>query len=707
MNPRLRNILEALTERYLLALPLFIPFALLTGMVFFLYRLEVHGLMGEIYSGLKSTGFIDYLGISLHFDAVIIIITLAVMLIVFMATGNRKAGLIAVSGALFSQGVGLLMGIEFFRVYETTMQTSYWSSENATALSEMMHGYFAEASFGFYWKSILLLVTIIFLARLLQRAGESSIIENIFLTGSRSPLRSAAIYFPPVTGIILILMILFAGSEKSLDTLATREGKINRPLRTILFECSLHPIYNMYSDIDDNGKVILSEKEEKGTGDEAFEYRLDTASLATAHRFPRIGAIPRGKKYNIIFYFFESTPRRYIDYKVNGKYIMPTWRRLMKHSVISENHYANYPLSANAMLSILTSAYDFPGKKLIIQKHSSVGLTSLPEILKSQGYRTCIIHTGDLRYAGQRRFLKYRSFDRIIDLPELENIPPYNYRVGWGVDERAMIEPTVRFMKQKKSQPFFTVYMPVNPHHPYAIPDKKFQITGPIPRNISSKERVRRQYLNSLYYSDAALGELIARLEKEGLMKNTLLFLFADHGEAFYEHVRNYNHPFFLYEENVQVPLIIYNRELISEPVNYRGITRHIDIMPTVLDILQLKSPPEQEGISFLAPHRQQLALLHTHWKDDYTAVRDGQWKYIRDMKRGFEELYNLEADPFEKNNVAASQKDLSKKYRKVVTRARRHKREYYRRVLYEKPAQRKNIAKEVKAKTPGRAIGN
>ena len=249
--------------------------------------------------------------------------------------------------------------------------------------------------------------------------------------------------------------------------------------------------------------------------------------------------------------------------------------------------------------------------------------------------------------------------------------------------------------------------MPVNPHHPYAIPDKKFQITGPIPRNISSKERVHRQYLNSLYYSDAALGELIARLEKEGLMKNTLLFLFADHGEAFYEHVRNYNHPFFLYEENVQVPFIIYNREIIAEPVNYRGITRHIDIMPTVLDILQLKSPREQEGISFLAPHRQQLALLHTHWKDDYMAVRDGSWKYIRDMKRGFEELYNLEEDPFEKKNIAASKEDLAKRYRKIVSRARRHKREYYRRVLYEKTAHLKNIVKEVNVKAPGRAIGN
>ncbi len=431
MNPRLRNILETLTERYLAALPLFIPFALLTGTVFFLYRLEAHSLMGKIYSGLRGTGFFDYLGISLHFDAVVIIITLAAMLIIFLVTGNRKTGIILASMVLVSQGVTLLMGIEFFRVYETTMQTSYWSSENATALHEMMLGYFAEASFSFYWKSILLVIIVILLARLLVKAGRSSIVENIFLTGSRSPLRSVALYFPPVIGVMLILMILFTGSEKSLDTLATHEKKINRPLRTILFECSLHPIYNIYSDIDDNGKVKLSEKEEKGTGDEAFGYRLDTASLATAHRFPRISAIPRGKRYNIIFYFFESTPRRYIDYKIKDRYIMPTWRRLMKHSVISENHYANYPLSANAMLSILTSAYDFPGKKLIIQKHSSVGLTSLPEILKRQGYRTCIIHTGDLRYAGQRRFLKHRSFDRIIDLPELEKIPPYNYRVAF------------------------------------------------------------------------------------------------------------------------------------------------------------------------------------------------------------------------------------------------------------------------------------
>lgn len=222
-----------------------------------------------------------------------------------------------------------------------------------------------------------------------------------------------------------------------------------------------------------------------------------------------------------------------------------------------------------------------------------------------------------------------------------------------------MIEPTVNFFKRDTSKPFFAVYMPVNPHHPYAIPDESFRITGKIPGNTPSKERTRLNYLNSLHYADAALGALVDRLESEGLMENTLLFLFADHGEAFYEHVKNYNHPFFLYEENVHVPLIIYNKKLLSKPVQYRGITRHIDVMPTVLDILRIKTPKEAEGISFMAPHRQQLALLHTHWKDDYMAIRDGQWKYIRDMQHGLEEFYNLKDDPLEKKNLFRKKKDL------------------------------------------------
>jgi len=413
-----------------------------------------------------------------------------------------------------------------------------------------------------------------------------------------------------------------------------------------------------------------------------FKFKLNTNSLFSKKLYKRIDNIPRGKKYNIIFYFFESTPMKYFNKQINERYIMETWHKLQKNSFFATNHYANYPLSANAMLSVFTSSYDKCNKDLTIQKHSNIKIKSISEILKENNYKTCIIHPGDLRYAGQKRYLKNRKFDKIIDYNDLKNIEPYNYKVGWGLDERSMIKPTIDFIKKDRNKPFFITYLPVNPHHPYKIPSKKYQITGEIPKNLDFKEKNWLNYLNSLYYADAALGELITTLEKHGLMENTILFLFADHGEAFYQHVKNYNHPFFLYEENVHVPFLIYNKQFFKKPIIFNGITRHIDILPTVLDILKIKANNEIEGDSMLSPRKEKLALLHTYWKDDFMGIRDGKWKYITNMKTEKEELYNLNNDPHETKNISKNHQNICLKFKNKIFNSRLHKKEFYKRKL-------------------------
>jgi arylsulfatase A-like enzyme len=360
----------------------------------------------------------------------------------------------------------------------------------------------------------------------------------------------------------------------------------------------------------------------------------------------------------------------------------------MKNSIVARNHYANYPLSANALLSIFTSSYDHPGKELVIQNYPSVPLMTAPEILKDRGYRNCLIHTGSLLYAGQKKFLQGRKFDSILHYHDLKNTPPYNYQVGWGLDERSMIKPAIDFMKQNTGSPCFLTLMPVNPHHPYAIPSRteeerrRFMITGPIPEELPHREKIRMDYFNSLHYADAALGELVEALEKEGLMDNTLLFVMADHGEAFYEHRGNYNHPFFLYEENVHVPMIIYNKKLIPSTVEIEAITRHIDILPTVLDLLDIPGRREQEGLSILSGRPEQMALLHTNWKDDFLGVRDGRWKYIRRMSDSREELYDLAGDPAERKNLSEERADITQRYRAYTDSARAYNVRFYREIL-------------------------
>ena len=138
--------------------------------------------------------------------------------------------------------------------------------------------------------------------------------------------------------------------------------------------------------------------------------------------------------------------------------------------------------------------------------------------------------TGDLSYAGQMKYLKSRKIDRFITARDLAKDKRYNKKhVGWAIDERAMIDPAVDFMKES-SEPFVVIMSPMNPHHPYAVPDDSFKVAEHNPSG-TNRDGMWENYLNSLHYADYAIGELI--LESEGLMKDTLFFMLTDHGEAF------------------------------------------------------------------------------------------------------------------------------------------------------------------------------
>ena len=676
----MNDLWQKIKSYYDAALHPFFWHALLALVLYGTYRIRVYRYIQSIYPDMQLQSFWEYCSLSLHYDSVTIFFTLAALALLIIALGGfSRVKYLAL--ALFSTVFifFIFFSTEFFRVYETTFQKNYAGREHFSDLGNIFDSALAEFSTEFYLLFFLFSALAIGMNIALCRR-EMNIDENeIGKTCSGKSLSKASRLFVPGLMIIFLLIGLITDPSVPADKFAGRYQNEEDRKISMLHEFSMNPVYNLCSLSANN---TSGDTFPAATGRVPFTHRLNTDSLVSGRRYPSQDIIPRNRQYNIILYFFESTPNRYYDIKINGRHVIETWHRIEKHSLNFRNHYANYPLSANALLSVLTSAYDLDSKDMVIQKYPDIKLRTLPEIVKERGYRTCLIHTGGLGYAGQKRFLINRKIDDIIEYNQLIKTPPYNRQVGWGVDERAMIQPAVQFIKKNPGRPFLLVFLPVNPHHPYAIPDDTFRITGEDQDESDYRKRNWLNYLNSLHYADVSLGMLIDELERGNLMDDTLLFLFADHGEAFYQHKMNYNHPLFIYNENVHVPFKIYNKKLFRKPEYFDGVTRHIDILPTILDILGVKPSPEQEGIPVLSRHREQLALLHTSWKDDYMGIADGKWKYICRTKDMLEELYDLEDDPGETNNIAAKQPEVTERYRRFVMKARSHKSEYYKRLL-------------------------
>lgn len=166
----------------------------------------------------------------------------------------------------------------------------------------------------------------------------------------------------------------------------------------------------------------------------------------------------------------------------------------------------------------------------------------------------------------------------------------------------------------------------------------------------------------AINYLDKQIGSLVRELERLDLLANTILVITADHGEAFMEH-QLVEHTECLYDEVLRVPLIFFGPGLTGGR-RVREQVRSIDIMPTLLDLCGLSPKSEIQGVS-LVPWFQGgvsdslLAASETERGGGQTAICDGRFKLIVRKSDHRTELYDLERDPGEVDNLALSRPDL------------------------------------------------
>jgi len=232
----------------------------------------------------------------------------------------------------------------------------------------------------------------------------------------------------------------------------------------------------------------------------------------------------------------------------------------------------------------------------------------------------------------------------------------------------------------QRSRPFFLWVHYVDPHAPYrrhepwfseffpdATPEQR-RLDRLVSKHWSVVEDLRgerdRDYVVALYDSDIRfLDEQLAVLfEKVGIDDGDLVIVTADHGEEFLEHGL-IGHGRKLYEESVRVPF------LLKLPQNERAGTRVelpvsiIDVFPTIADVLGLAGASRQfQGRSVLKlDEKAQARPIYASttrfesWKSRALVV--GDWKFIHNLKGGpSSELFNLAADPAERNDLAATE---------------------------------------------------
>lgn len=355
--------------------------------------------------------------------------------------------------------------------------------------------------------------------------------------------------------------------------------------------------------------------------------------------------------HNVVLIVLESAGAQYLRPYGAQENPMPNLTRLARRAILFENAYAAYPESIKGLVAVLSSVP--PALDTNAEQYESVGTRSLAAELKRADYRTGLFHSGRFVYLGMESVIRNRGYGVLEDAGDISGV----HDSSFGVDEPSTVRRMLAWIdEQEKGSRFFLTYMPIAGHHPYDTPQ---------PGPFDDEQEIDR-YRNALHYADAAIGALIAGLKKRGLERNTLLVVVGDHGQAFGQHAGNYGHTFFLYEENVRIPLMFVLPEMQQKRVH--RVAGAIDVAPTVLDMLGRNSPIEFRGRSLLDGERR-MALFFTDYSLAILGLRDGRWKFLHELESGRSRLFDLRADPGETRNLAADHPERTAAYRDRLKR--------------------------------------
>jgi arylsulfatase A-like enzyme len=300
------------------------------------------------------------------------------------------------------------------------------------------------------------------------------------------------------------------------------------------------------------------------------------------------------------------------------------------------------------------------------------------EYLREAGYFCSNNHKADYNFGGGIMDVPVSSFD--------------NH--AWNATWR----------NREPGHPFFSIFNHGITHmfKLYKREDKPLRVdpdSVPVPPYYPDTPKARKsiaRHYDNIKILDKQVGEILDKLEQDGLMDSTIIFFFSDHGNAF---PRN---KIWIYDSGIRFPLIV------RFPDNYRAGTKEnrlvsfVDMAPTVLELCNVPIPDHMQGVPFLSLDRQLPERKYIYAgkdridyeKDLIRAVRDKRYKYIRNYQpwkpyiqcfpwlnnipltqelnrlheeneldslqelffrksRPEEELYDLKNDPYELHNLA------------------------------------------------------
>ena len=416
--------------------------------------------------------------------------------------------------------------------------------------------------------------------------------------------------------------------------------------------------------------------------------------------------IPGGKPRNVVFIL--SDDHRYDAMSFLGHQFAktPVMDSIAANGAYIKNALVTTALCSPSRASILTGLYTFRHRVIDNNRTIPPGTVYFPQYLQNAGYATSFIgkwHMGGESDRPQPGWDHWVSF-----AGQGEYLPPtpdYTLNVdGKRVKQKGYItteltDYAINWLKQQKpaEKPFF-LYLSHKAVHANFTPEKKYEdcfkalpFQRPASEQASAKdllkprwlrdqrnswhgvdfpyhseldiERYYKRYCETLRSVDDSIGRVLTQIKEMGIHDETLVIYMGDNGFMFGEHGLIDKRT--AHEMSMRVPMLVHCPELIKPGTVLEQMIANIDIGPTVMEAMGIKTPQHMDGKSFLPllcgkdiPWRERFLYVY-YWEKNFPqtpttfAIRTPKAKYITYYGLwDLDEFYDLSVDPAESHNL-------------------------------------------------------
>ncbi|MFH1380449.1 MAG: sulfatase-like hydrolase/transferase [bacterium] len=308
------------------------------------------------------------------------------------------------------------------------------------------------------------------------------------------------------------------------------------------------------------------------------------------------------KNYNVVILVMESWSG-FLMGSLGGAYgVTKEFDALSTDGLLCTNFFAAGQRSTESIASILGSVPAFPDAAVLNSSLEQNRYDFLPKLLKQRGYATLFLHGGRRGTMGFDGFARLTGFDRHISREDFNGDNTIDDGV-WGIwDEYALARLNTELREMK--QPFCSLFFSLSSHDPCNLPSPEFA--------VFDTDTANGDFLNVLKYSDYALGMFFKQAQQEEYFNRTLFIIAADHTDGHFPDKQIF--------DLFRVPCLFYAPRIIQAG-RFEGLSSHMDILPSLLDILGLDIPHASFGKSVFSEQEHRYVIMNNSsffgWAED------------------------------------------------------------------------------------------